>query len=327
MISKTVVYIDSIREILNAVGALTRLLVRAGCSKMSATDAIQAYHSELAESDKRRISTEFTKPDSESVLESSVHRIVVATDAMGMGIDNPDILIVVQWGTPPSMGALLQRAGRAARGKGVYGKFIWLVQPWCFGDKTNNLLPRLTNQRMTDLQRRSILPRGIWELINRSDCIRRGILKYFDEDCATYGGPEMTIPCCSKCMDNKIQIHISKRVYNIRTLQSQKHITDAVKSALVEWRAEKAGAVLHPTLFKEALAELIIPDKAITAISRNAATIKSIGTLIHAANGEWGDLASYGKEALELIQVACLQAALKKQNLRITDRKTSSSSL
>ena len=62
---------------------------------MAAINAVQAYHLELAESDKRRISAEFEKPDTESVLDSSMHRIIVATDAMGMGIDNLDIRLVV----------------------------------------------------------------------------------------------------------------------------------------------------------------------------------------------------------------------------------------
>ena len=58
---KTIVYVDSIRQILKAVRVLAILLIQAGCSKTSATNAVQAYHSELAEPDKRRISTEFAK--------------------------------------------------------------------------------------------------------------------------------------------------------------------------------------------------------------------------------------------------------------------------
>jgi superfamily II DNA helicase RecQ len=89
------VYIDSIRQITRAVRVLTILLIRTGCSKTDAINAVQAYHSELAESDKRRISTEFEKPDIESVLDSSMHCIIVATDAIGMGIDNSDIRLIV----------------------------------------------------------------------------------------------------------------------------------------------------------------------------------------------------------------------------------------
>jgi superfamily II DNA helicase RecQ len=157
-IPKTIVYVDSIKQIHKVVRVLTILLIRAGCSKTSAINAVQAYHSELAESDKRRISTEFEKPDTESASDSSMHRIIVATDAMGMGIDNPDIRLIVQWGVPPSMRALMQRAGRAARGKGVCGKFIWLVPAWCFGDRMEHLPPRSVKKRIMERERRSVLP-------------------------------------------------------------------------------------------------------------------------------------------------------------------------
>ena len=54
------------------------------------------YHSELAEFNKRCISTEFANPDMEDVLESLIYRIIIATNAIEMGIDNPDVQLVVQ---------------------------------------------------------------------------------------------------------------------------------------------------------------------------------------------------------------------------------------
>ena len=75
---------------------LTTMLIQAGCSKVAAINAVQAYHSELAESDKRCISKEFEKPNTESVLDSSLYHIIIATDTMGMGIDNPDVKLVIQ---------------------------------------------------------------------------------------------------------------------------------------------------------------------------------------------------------------------------------------
>jgi hypothetical protein len=314
-IPKTIVYIDSIKQIMKAVKALTVLLIQAGCSRASAVDAVQAYHSELAESDKRRISAEFAKPDAESILDSSIHRIIVATDAMGMGIDNPDIQLVIQWGVPPSMHALMQRAGRAARGKGVCGKFLWLVQPWCFGERIEHLPLRSTNKRMTERERRSVLPRGMWELINRSVCIRRGILEFFGEDCTSYSRPADAEACCGRCAGDKIRIRIGKAGRPVRTVQSQKHIVEAVKLALVEWRKAKEAVVLSATLFKGERVEQILPDKAVTAISRTAGTINSMSSLAYAVNREWGNLALYEKEVLDTIQIACLQAALKKQKL------------
>ena len=313
-IPKAIIYIDSIKQIVKAVRVLRMLLVRAGCSKAAAINAVQAYHSELAESDKRRISTEFEKPDTESVSDCSKHRIIVATDAMGMGIDNPDIRLVVQWGVPPSMGALLQRAGRAARGEAICGKFTWLVPPWCFGNRIEHMPPRSVKKRMTERERRSVLPRGIWELINHSPCIRRGILEFFGENRASCTRLVEAVSCCSKCAGDEVKVPNNKAGQPVRIVQSQKHITDRVKLALVEWREAKAAAVF-PTFITAAPAELILPDKAVTMISRTAATVTSIDSLAHAVNGEWGDLASYGKEVLEVTQDACLQAAPRKHKL------------
>ena len=153
-------------------------------------------------------------------------------------------------------------------------------------------------------------------MINRSTCIRKGILEFFGEDCASYTCPVEADLCCSKCTGDEVKVPTSKAGRPVKVIQSQKHITDAVKLALVEWRETKAAAVLFPTVFTEAAAEIILPDKAVTMISRTAATVTSIDSLAHAVNGEWGDLASYGKEVLEVIQNACLQAILKKCKLK-----------
>jgi hypothetical protein len=90
---------------------------------------------------------------------------------------------------------------------------------------------------------------------------------------------------------------------------------EAVKLALVEWRKAKEAVVLSATLFKGERVEQILPDKAVTAISRTAGTINSMSSLAYAVNREWGNLALYEKEVLDTIQIACLQAALKKQKL------------
>jgi hypothetical protein len=107
-IPKTIIYMDTIAHIQEAATLLTLWLVRMGCSKTSAAKAITVYHSELAEFDKRAVSAEFCKPDVEDCRACSSHRIVLATDAMGMGINNPDIRRIVQRRLPPSVCSLLQ---------------------------------------------------------------------------------------------------------------------------------------------------------------------------------------------------------------------------
>jgi superfamily II DNA helicase RecQ len=258
--------------------------------------------------DKRSISAEFAKPDSK-------HHIIFATDAMGIGIDNPDIQLVVQWKQPPSMCALLQRAGRAARGRTVRGEFIWLVEAWCFGDRLDSP-PQATNKSRTECERRSMLPRGLWELINRSPCIRKGILKFFGDDLSSYVCPVDPPLCCSRCAGDEITLRIGNAGQRVKSVQSQKHIVEAVKAALIQWRETKAAKVLSSTVFTDEKAQLILPDIAIRHISRTGATVNSIGTLATAVNEQWADLQVYGGEVVEVVQNACLQATHAKRQDR-----------
>ena len=118
-IPKTIVYFESIASLEAARECLVAWLQRLGYSEMVARMTIRPYYSEMAEHDKRQVSLEFSKPSYESSIQ-----IVLATNAMGMGIDNLDIVQVIQYGLAKSMCSINQRAGRAARRKDAIGKFI-----------------------------------------------------------------------------------------------------------------------------------------------------------------------------------------------------------
>ncbi|KAJ3964774.1 P-loop containing nucleoside triphosphate hydrolase protein [Lentinula raphanica] len=59
---------------------------------------------------------------------------VCATDAVGMGIDIPDIYIVVQYGVPTSLSTWYQRLGRGVRDLTLDGCAILLVEPAFFDE-------------------------------------------------------------------------------------------------------------------------------------------------------------------------------------------------
>ena len=94
-IPKTIVYMDSISHIELARQQIIGWLVKYGCSITEAKHVIKVYYSELTDSNKLAISSEFVKPDSNELLSCSHYRVILATDAMGMGINNPDIKRVV----------------------------------------------------------------------------------------------------------------------------------------------------------------------------------------------------------------------------------------
>ncbi|KAI0349083.1 P-loop containing nucleoside triphosphate hydrolase protein [Trametes cingulata] len=77
-------------------------------------------------------------------------RILVCTDAAGMGCNLPDIDRVVQWKLPATFSNFIQRAGRAARGRDRTGLAILLVEKSAYntdlvsgkGDSTKDLKRR-----------------------------------------------------------------------------------------------------------------------------------------------------------------------------------------
>ncbi|KAF8177452.1 P-loop containing nucleoside triphosphate hydrolase protein [Pholiota molesta] len=63
------------------------------------------------------------------LFRAGIVRVLICTDAAGMGCNIPDIDMIVQWKLPSSVSAFVQRAGRAARGPGRAGVAVLLVEP------------------------------------------------------------------------------------------------------------------------------------------------------------------------------------------------------
>ena len=89
---------------------------------------VDMFHSHGDEDSKLRVQQAFTKPGSHI-------RVVMATIALGMGIDIPDLRVVIHWGVERSPLAYWQEIGRAGRDglppvaiiytKAVSGSGIW----------------------------------------------------------------------------------------------------------------------------------------------------------------------------------------------------------
>src|SRR5690606_38817728 len=77
----------------------------------------------------------------EAALDSGEVSCVVATSAVGMGYDNPNLAYVVHLGSPPSPIAYYQQVGRAGRGS-VQAEVVLMPTPtevdiWAYFDSTS----------------------------------------------------------------------------------------------------------------------------------------------------------------------------------------------
>ncbi|KAJ7149091.1 P-loop containing nucleoside triphosphate hydrolase protein [Mycena filopes] len=81
--------------------------------------AIDFLHSHRTAKSKRRIMKEFRK---------GKIKILVATEAAGMGADISDIELIIQFGVPSSLPVWIQRAGRAGRSPELQARAILLVE-------------------------------------------------------------------------------------------------------------------------------------------------------------------------------------------------------
>ncbi|KAI9772918.1 MAG: hypothetical protein M1840_008800 [Geoglossum simile] len=298
-IPKTAVYMDSIAGIEAAVRRVMSWLIDSGCTSAMSAPAVQAYHYELGEPDKRARSAEFVKADS-TWQYSSCHRIVIATDAMGMSINNPDIRHVIQWRQPLSMCSLIQRAGRASRSPKISGHFIWLVEEALSqppqGSVPNEALDvnlpalpsalpgqekprRLSTKAVKNLERRSQLPDGFWQLINSGSCIRKEILKFFSEDVSQH---QQLDACCSQYSTISILWPpVPKRT--LCNAKSTPWMAAAARKALLTWWESKARILFRSMDYIDPA--VIMSEAIVKEIVRSAGNIDSVSTLREAAGG------------------------------------------
>ncbi|KAJ7302509.1 P-loop containing nucleoside triphosphate hydrolase protein [Mycena albidolilacea] len=115
-IKKTFVYADNIATGVEIIDHLNALLP----PEDRARGLICPYNAALSKEYRREAIAQFKRGEI---------RVLVCTDAAGIGCNIPDIDLVVQWKMPGSVSVFVQRAGRVARGPGQFGLAVLLVEP------------------------------------------------------------------------------------------------------------------------------------------------------------------------------------------------------
>lgn len=123
-IQKTIIFVNSVSDICPMIEIIRGWMKQLGYPEGS-DQWIKPYHSTMSDWDKAIIAKAF-KVNGEKNTKCT---ILVATDAYGMGIDNPDIKLVIHWDLSLSFDSMIQRMGRAGR-KGGQAAFVLLTPKW-----------------------------------------------------------------------------------------------------------------------------------------------------------------------------------------------------
>ncbi|MCJ1471186.1 hypothetical protein MMC07_009834 [Pseudocyphellaria aurata] len=127
-IQKTIVFVNLIAEIfpmIDIIQSWMKLMKYPVPAYNGLSSWIKPYFSTMSEYNKEMTANKFGVP----IGKNTACTILVATDAYGMGIDNPDVLLVIQWDLPLFFDTMIQRMGRAGR-KGGASAFVLLTPKW-----------------------------------------------------------------------------------------------------------------------------------------------------------------------------------------------------
>ncbi|KAH7910891.1 P-loop containing nucleoside triphosphate hydrolase protein [Hygrophoropsis aurantiaca] len=257
-------------------------------------------------------------------------KILFVTEIGGMGLDIPDIELVVQFGIPSSLTVWLQRAGRAGRAFWIQALAILLVEmsvvtPVGVGTIDDGGGSDVEDEERKELNyRKNNVDPALREWIETKGCRRDVADKHFDNP------PNRTLPtgrCCDRCSPTVIVAtsitalsepniteenpsdklnSFGKRTMQTLTNPTPKHTQPsrrthdhlkAVRSELLTWRIRKRR---HDYPHSSFTAIAILPDAVLTTIASNR-DLRTLDDLRGSVGESWALVNKYGEEVLALV--------------------------
>ncbi|HAJ97473.1 MAG TPA: DNA helicase RecQ [Ruminococcus sp.] len=187
------------------------------------------YHAGLPDEERKRNQDDFIYGRA---------KVIVATNAFGMGIDKSDVSYVIHYNMPKNLENYYQEAGRAGRDGSqaectlFYHESDVALNRFMISKtaEDNTMMDEYARQKQRKLDEQRL-----WQMktyCTSDTCLRQRILKYFGEDAPPYCGK------CSSCLANYEQRDITEKAVKVisciwRLHQNGSHLgTDSITDVL-----------------------------------------------------------------------------------------------
>lgn len=253
-------------------------------------DGVAFYHAGLEMENRHQIQSDYEK---------GTTRILVSTNAFGMGVDHPDVRLVIHFNMPANIDSLYQEMGRAGR-DGAHSTCLMLFDKkdkglQAYFIESSTALPEIKKARWNTLN-------ALLDYSESGECRHAGILTYYKDS-------QRLKKCghCDVCDSHSIrkiqrpaQTFVQKASSSILRKKTKSAIMDVPLNELEqikfemlrEWRKSRAEELDVPAF-------VILSDKSLRAVAKVHPTSLSQLEKIHGFGAV--KLDRFGKEVLSVL--------------------------